>query len=47
MFEHVRYIIDAEIEEFVRLNNVDEMLDENGLLVSQCKGVTELERIFM
>lgn len=47
MFEHVRYIMNAETEEFVRLKNVDETLDANGLLVSHSEGVTELERNFM
>lgn len=45
MFEHVRYIMNAE--EFVRLKNVDETIDVNGLLHSHSEGITELERIFM
>lgn len=47
VFEHVRYIMNVDTEEFVRLQNVDETLDANGLLVSHNEGVTELERNFM
>lgn len=47
LFEHVRYIMNAETEEFVRLKNVDETLDSNGLVVSHIEGIAELEREFM
>lgn len=39
--------MNAETEEFVRLKNVDETLDANGLVVSHIEGIAETEREFM
>lgn len=44
IFEHVRYIMNFDIDEFVRLENLDEIIDASDLLTEQNEGVTPSER---
>lgn len=46
-FEHVRYVLNANIEEFVRLPNLDELLNANDLLSDHNGGNGTSEREFL
>lgn len=47
IFEHVRYVMNADIDEFVRLENFDEIIDANDLLATHNAGVVTSERELM
>lgn len=46
-FEHVRYIFNNRIEQFVRMRQLDEISSTNQLIHSQFIGVTDKERGFL
>lgn len=47
IFEHVRYVMSADIDEFVRLENFDEIIDASDLLATHNTGVVSSERELM
>lgn len=46
-FEHVRYIFNNRIEQFVRMRQLDEISTTNQLMHSHFIGVTDKERDFL